>query len=146
MAAKPLTLKPCFFFILAVFPFNVGAKYTAYFVTPGCGIGGYKRSVSAKDDISSLVSAVIHFSLVEILSHFPLMFSHQFLSILMAFWAWQSQMSYKKLLYVKTREGGRKKTLIRWESSSWHDDSANDNSSNADWATFLASPLIERLY
>ena len=28
----------------------------------------------------------------------------------------------------------------------WHDDSANDNSSNADWATFLASPLIERLY
>ena len=28
----------------------------------------------------------------------------------------------------------------------WHDDSANDNSSNADWATFLASLLIERLY
>ena len=29
---------------------------------------------------------------------------------------------------------------------SWHDDSANDNSSNADWVTFLASLLIERLY
>ena len=38
-----------------------------------------------------------------------------------------------------------KKQVSVWPNS-WHDDSANDNSSNADWATFLASLLIERLY
>ena len=35
---------------------------------------------------------------------------------------------------------------LGWWFSAWHHDFGNENSSNADWATFLASLLIERLH